>query len=105
MRFYNSFIMHYTEYFTLRDCSRFLQIRSHTYVLICINVLDESSTSGSIDGVQNETTQAVDSRVRLLETDPLVLHVLPSTVSDDGKIQVYVRTFSMQTHLHACMHA
>ena len=66
-------------------------------------MLDESSTSGSIDGVQNETTQAVDSRVRLLETDPLVLHVLPSTVSDDGKIQVYVRTFNMQTHLHACI--
>ena len=27
--FYNSFIMHYTEYFTLWDCSGFLQIRSH----------------------------------------------------------------------------
>ena len=27
--FYNSFIMHYTEYFTLQDCSGFLQIRSH----------------------------------------------------------------------------
>ena len=27
--FYNSFIMHYTQYFTLRDCSEFLQIRSH----------------------------------------------------------------------------
>ena len=27
--FNNSFIMLYTEYFTLRDCSGFLQIRSH----------------------------------------------------------------------------
>ena len=29
MHFYNSFIMHYNEYFTLRDCSGLLQIRSH----------------------------------------------------------------------------
>ena len=27
--FYNSFIMHYTEYYILRDCSGFLQIRSY----------------------------------------------------------------------------
>ena len=29
MHFYNSFIMHYTEYYILRDCSGFLQIKSH----------------------------------------------------------------------------
>ena len=30
--FYNSFIMLYIEYFTLQDCSGFLQIRSHMCV-------------------------------------------------------------------------
>ena len=32
--FYNSFIMLYTEYFTLQDCSGFLQIRSHMCVAL-----------------------------------------------------------------------
>jgi len=52
---------------------------------VCINILDESGTSGSIDGADNESTQATGSRVRLLDSDPMVLHALPSAVSDDGK--------------------
>ena len=31
--FYNSFIMLYTEYFTLQDCSRILQIRSQIRII------------------------------------------------------------------------
>ena len=35
--------MHYTEYFTLRDCSGFLQIRSHIHIIRQSNVLFTAS--------------------------------------------------------------
>ena len=35
--------MHYTEYFTLRDCSGFLQIRSHIHIRRQSNVLFTTS--------------------------------------------------------------
>ena len=39
--------MLYTEYFTLRDCSGFLQIRSHIRYIIHTNVLSGSKTGGT----------------------------------------------------------
>ena len=42
--FNNSVIMHYTEYFTVRDCSGFLQIRSHMYMMYACILLELGGT-------------------------------------------------------------
>ena len=49
--------MHYTEYFTLRDCSRFLQIRSHM-LLQCAIILLNHNALGIYKHVQGQSEAA-----------------------------------------------
>ena len=50
-----------------------------------INLLGEVDNSGDNDDEPNETAHAADSTVvRLMDSDPLAFHVLPSTVTADG---------------------
>ena len=52
---------------------------------MCTNVLGEEDNSGGNEDVPNETTSVADSPVRLMDSDPLAFHVLPSAVTADGE--------------------
>ena len=46
---------------------------------------DEMGHSEGNDDAPSQGIHTTDKPVRLLDSDPLVLHALPSTVSADGK--------------------
>ena len=56
----------------------YLRMYIHTYIL------GEVGNSGVNDDVSNEPSSVANSTVRIMDSDPLAFHVLPSTVSADG---------------------
>lgn len=58
----------------------------YTCNIYTVDEADNSEDNDDDDDDHNDTTHtAADNTVRLLDSDPLVLHVLPSTVSADGE--------------------
>ena len=50
---------------------------------------NNSEDSSGNEDHHNETAHTTDNIVRLLDTDPIVFHALPSTVSADGEWHNY----------------
>ena len=90
--------MHYTEYFTLRDCSGFLQIRSHIcmYINLNIHILRIIKI--------NRCLVAVAKMNNIKFT--MCAHALVHTYRVNFYLQNFVQnSFAVCTYLCMCMHA
>ena len=56
----------------------------------CDTSIDETDHSEGSDNTPSQGRCTADKPVRLLDSDPIVFHALPSTVSADGRCDIVV---------------